>query len=152
MGKKTRAVRLRHTSTVGLLLAALAAVLFIFPSSAAAAGPEIGLGRELTRRAVPDIGQETSLINLFGRAQVDDHTCAKGRECINGACCGASGACGYGPAYCGLGCTSNCDAKAECGQFSADGKTTCPLNVCCSQFGFCGTTSVSVLRLLIPFQ
>lgn len=51
-----------------------------------------------------------------------------------------SGWCGYSPTYCGDGCTSNCDAKAECGQYSATGDATCPLNVCCSQFGFCGTT------------
>ncbi|ROV99663.1 hypothetical protein VSDG_03081 [Cytospora chrysosperma] len=76
-----------------------------------------------------------------GRAAADDHTCAEGSPCKNGACCGASGVCGYGPAYCGNGCQSNCDAKAECGQYSADGTTTCPLNVCCSQYGFCGTTA-----------
>ncbi|UKZ78670.1 hypothetical protein TrVFT333_006416 [Trichoderma virens FT-333] len=141
MGKETRAARLRHTSIVGLLLS-LAALLFIFPTSVAAAGPEIGQDLKLTRRAVPDVGEQSKYINLFGRAAVvDDHTCAKGRPCINGACCGASGVCGYGPAYCGIGCTSNCDAKAECGQFSEDGKKTCPLNVCCSQFGFCGRTT-----------
>lgn len=119
-----------------------------------AAGPEIGLGRakaggsshnngELTRRSVPaSLDGPGGSFNLFGRAEVDDHTCAKGRPCKNGACCGSSGACGYGPVYCGIGCSSNCDAKAECGQYSADGKTECPLNVCCSQYGFCGTTEV----------
>lgn len=73
----------------------------------------------------------------------DDHSCSKDRECLNGACCGASGWCGYGEVYCGDGCTSNCDATAECGKDSASGTATCPLNVCCSQFGFCGTTTVS---------
>ncbi|PNP44197.1 hypothetical protein THARTR1_11088 [Trichoderma harzianum] len=139
MGKKRAA---RPQNGTGLLMLALVAILFIFPSSVTAAGPEIGRDLELTRRAIPDLGEETKYINLFGRAAiVDDHTCAKGRPCLNGACCGSSGACGYGPAYCGIGCTSNCDAKAECGQFSADGKKTCPLNVCCSQFGFCGSTA-----------
>lgn len=33
------------------------------------------------------------------------------------------------------------DAKAECGPYSAVGEQTCPLNVCCSKFGFCGSTS-----------
>jgi hypothetical protein len=80
--------------------------------------------------------------------------------CSNKACCGgrdlfpwsiltitllnqrpASGNCGYGATYCGKGCTSHCDAVAECGKDSKDGRTTCPLNTCCSQFGFCGTTS-----------
>ncbi|KAG6039144.1 hypothetical protein E4U41_003160 [Claviceps citrina] len=60
----------------------------------------------------------------------EDYTCGPGK----------SGNCGYGATYCGKGCTSNCDAVAECGKDSKDGKTTCPLNTCCSQFGFCGTT------------
>ncbi|ROW01932.1 hypothetical protein VMCG_05588 [Cytospora schulzeri] len=38
-------------------------------------------------------------------------------------------------------CTSNCDAKAECGQYGKPGQQDCPLSVCCSQFGFCGSTS-----------
>ncbi|KAF9888672.1 hypothetical protein FE257_008430 [Aspergillus nanangensis] len=69
----------------------------------------------------------------------DDYTCGPGRPCKNSACCGASGNCGYGPIYCGGGCTSNCDASAECGQFSKPTNKTCPLNTCCSQYGFCGT-------------
>lgn len=70
----------------------------------------------------------------------EEYRCSPGVPCKNGACCGVSGWCGYSPTYCGDGCTSNCDAKAECGQYSATGDATCPLNVCCSQFGFCGTT------------
>ncbi|KAF4332668.1 bacteriodes thetaiotaomicron symbiotic chitinase [Fusarium beomiforme] len=53
---------------------------------------------------------------------------------------GKSGVCGYGPTYCGKGCISNCTAKAECGKFAKKGDEKCPLNVCCSEFGFCGTT------------
>ncbi|GAW17403.1 hypothetical protein ANO14919_068600 [Xylariales sp. No.14919] len=37
---------------------------------------------------------------------------------------------------------SNCDARAECGADAAVPGTTCPLNVCCSFYGFCGTTSL----------
>ncbi|KAG4435143.1 hypothetical protein IFR05_009375 [Cadophora sp. M221] len=37
-------------------------------------------------------------------------------------------------------CWSNCDAKAECGGYAKDPGQKCPLNVCCSQFGFCGMT------------
>ncbi|KAJ5600690.1 hypothetical protein N7450_001757 [Penicillium hetheringtonii] len=37
-------------------------------------------------------------------------------------------------------CVSDCDAQAECGLYAPVVNTTCPLNVCCSQFGFCGTT------------
>jgi hypothetical protein len=43
--------------------------------------------------------------------------------------------CGFGPVYCENGCTSHCDAKAECGQFAANPGQKCPLNVCCSPFG-----------------
>ncbi|KAF6788479.1 chitinase [Colletotrichum sojae] len=70
----------------------------------------------------------------------DPYTCGPGRPCSNGACCGPSGNCGYAPAYCGAGCTSNCDAKAECGQYAANPGQTCKLNACCSEHGFCGTT------------
>ncbi|KAK4442801.1 glycoside hydrolase [Podospora aff. communis PSN243] len=70
----------------------------------------------------------------------DDYTCGPGRPCKNQACCGKSGNCGYGPTYCGDGCSSNCDAAAECGEFAKEKGKTCPLNVCCSQYGFCGTT------------
>jgi F420-dependent methylenetetrahydromethanopterin dehydrogenase len=34
-----------------------------------------------------------------------------------------------GPTYCGDGCVSQCDAVAECGQYSETGNKTCPLNV-----------------------
>jgi hypothetical protein len=35
--------------------------------------------------------------NLHARQAIaDDYTCAVGRPCKNGACCGASGNCGYG--------------------------------------------------------
>lgn len=67
-------------------------------------------------------------------------TCGPGVPCVNSACCGESGWCGYGPTYCGDGCQSNCTATAECGKDAAVPGTGCPLNVCCSQFGFCGTT------------
>jgi hypothetical protein len=75
----------------------------------------------------------------------DIYSCGILHPCGNGACCGESGFCGFGPTYCGTGCTSNCNAKAPCGQYSEGGNTLCPLNVCCSQWGFCGTTSVSLI-------
>lgn len=47
-----------------------------------------------------------------------------------------------GPDFCGKSCISSCDEKSECDpgwgiEWSQAGK--CPLNVCCSEFGFCGT-------------
>ncbi|KAF1942210.1 hypothetical protein EJ02DRAFT_346150 [Clathrospora elynae] len=68
-------------------------------------------------------------------------TCNAQTPCENAACCGTNGLCGYSPTECGKGnCTSNCDAKAECGQYGVVGKQNCPLGVCCSEFGFCGST------------
>lgn len=55
------------------------------------------------------------------------NTCGVGRPCSNGACCGQSGFCGFGPTYCGSGCSSNCGAKAPCGQYAAAGQQECPL-------------------------
>lgn len=72
--------------------------------------------------------------------------------CCEGACCPKkTGYCNYGPDACGPDginnqspndvCWSNCDATSECGQFAATPGAECPLNVCCSQYGFCGMTS-----------
>ncbi|KAI0445107.1 carbohydrate-binding module family 18 [Xylaria telfairii] len=79
----------------------------------------------------------------------DPYSCSKTKPCGNGACCGKNGVCGFGPKYCGTNdispndvCWSNCDAKAECGEFAAVANITCPLNVCCSKFGFCGVTDM----------
>ncbi|KAI0437594.1 hypothetical protein F4803DRAFT_537994 [Xylaria telfairii] len=69
-------------------------------------------------------------------------TCNADTPCVNAACCGTNGLCGYSPTECGMGnCTSNCDAKAQCGQYGKEGSQNCPLGVCCSQFGFCGSTN-----------
>ncbi|KAI7511872.1 glycoside hydrolase [Hortaea werneckii] len=35
---------------------------------------------------------------------------------------------------------ADCDAVAECGEFASEKGKKCPLNACCSEFGFCGTT------------
>lgn len=55
-----------------------------------------------------------------------------------------TGACGFGPVFCGPDCTSDCKRKSECdgGNWGLEyaNLTTCPLNVCCSEHGFCGTT------------
>jgi len=54
------------------------------------------------------------------------------------------GVCGLGPKFCGDGCISTCDYKSECDPGWGpkwSNATTCPLKVCCSKFGFCGTTA-----------
>ncbi|KAJ5705359.1 hypothetical protein N7536_001048 [Penicillium majusculum] len=78
-----------------------------------------------------------------GLARAQTYHCNHTSTCYNGACCGFSdgeGVCGYGDSWCGDTCISNCDAKAECGKDAEDPSANCPLNVCCSPFGFCGTT------------
>ncbi|OAA63386.1 class 5 chitinase 1 [Niveomyces insectorum RCEF 264] len=55
-----------------------------------------------------------------------------------------AGVCGAGPDFCGDKCTSQCSWKSECDPgwgIKWSNASTCPLNVCCSKFGFCGTTS-----------
>ncbi|PWY71578.1 glycoside hydrolase [Aspergillus sclerotioniger CBS 115572] len=85
--------------------------------------------------------------NLLSTSTGQDYTCSKTKPCQTG-CCGpldstGTGNCGFGPDFCGPKCTSDCDRKSECdpgwGKEWAN-SSTCPLNVCCSRFGFCGTT------------
>ncbi|ORY13819.1 hypothetical protein BCR34DRAFT_662986 [Clohesyomyces aquaticus] len=79
---------------------------------------------------------------LFKR-DLPEGTCAPGTPCVNGACCSNKGICGYSPAECGSGnCISNCNATAPCGQYAKPEDKQCPLNVCCSFYGFCGSTDL----------
>jgi len=95
--------------------------------------------------AVIDNSDDVSSSNVSLLMRRDDYSCGKGNPCSNGACCGASGYCGYGKTYCGAGCVSNCEAVAECGKDAVPSGKKCPLNTCCSQYGFCGTTQASNL-------
>ncbi|KAJ7131799.1 hypothetical protein C8R43DRAFT_895506, partial [Mycena crocata] len=56
-------------------------------------------------------------------------SCTPDIPCSNGACCnGGSGFCGFGKKFCDASvCTSNCDAKAECGPDAPPQNITCPL-------------------------
>ncbi|KAJ6559056.1 putative class V chitinase [Mycena vulgaris] len=81
---------------------------------------------------------------LCSLSAAQDFSCGPDKPCSIG-CCGTSNVCGLGPTFCGPGnCTSSCDQKSDCdpgwgAEWSSAEK--CPLNVCCSKFGFCGTTS-----------
>ncbi|TPX09628.1 uncharacterized protein E0L32_009229 [Thyridium curvatum] len=78
----------------------------------------------------------------------DDYTCSATKGCKIG-CCGpldssGKGVCGLGPDFCGKGCTSTCGYKSECDPgwgMQWSNASACPLKVCCSKFGFCGTTA-----------
>lgn len=78
------------------------------------------------------------LASLGKRQELPVGTCAPGIPCSNGACCSDTGVCSYAPSSCGPDvCISNCDAKAPCGEYADPASAKCPLNVCCSEFGFC---------------
>ncbi|KAL4812489.1 bacteriodes thetaiotaomicron symbiotic chitinase [Aspergillus spinulosporus] len=77
--------------------------------------------------------------------RLDPYSCTKDIPCHTVACCGFFfggdvGTCGFGDTFCGSDCVSQCDAKPECGADADPPGKTCPLNVCCSKYGFCGTT------------
>ncbi|KFA55929.1 hypothetical protein S40293_08857 [Stachybotrys chartarum IBT 40293] len=92
---------------------------------------------------------------LFWRQDGGAYSCRRGVQCRTQACCGSflgtdTGTCGFGPTFCGDDCDSQCDARPECGQYADPPEPhltshfpgrTCPLNVCCSEFGFCGSTA-----------
>lgn len=70
----------------------------------------------------------------------DDYSCSESKPCSK-----KTGCCNYGPQACGTNgqspndaCWSKCDAHAKCGINAKVPGTKCPLNVCCSQYGFCG--------------
>ncbi len=83
-------------------------------------------------------------------------TCNSGTPCANGACCTKTNLCGYSKDFYGSGCHYNDnskspeskppsnlvrlgDAKAQCGPYAAEGQQKCPLHICCSEFGYCGS-------------
>jgi chitinase len=83
------------------------------------------------------------------------YNCDENNPCSNGACCGKSGYCGYGPTYCGTtgtspndACWSNCDAHAPCGQYAANPGEGCPLNVCCSQYVHFSSLSIFIQKMM----
>ncbi|ORX42771.1 hypothetical protein BCR36DRAFT_264070, partial [Piromyces finnis] len=70
-------------------------------------------------------------------------------KCSNGQCCSKKGYCGSTSAYCGIGCQSEfgrCDSgkvistDTKCGKMGSV-NYICPNSQCCSQKGYCGTTS-----------
>lgn len=108
-----------------------------------------------------------SLPEMKGMAkrQSAKRQCDTSTPCPDGSCCNKSGRCGFGKENCGDGCQSNCksftkhhhgltdcllgDAKAFCGKDSEGGNSKCPLNVCCSFYGYCGVSAGNVPLHLI---
>ncbi|KAF4331819.1 glycoside hydrolase family 18 [Fusarium beomiforme] len=108
-------------------LSLLSLCLFAFTS------PSLSL-QPLTEAGIVDLGFSTPLVPRELSAAADasdsgDFSCGPEKPCSNGACCGESGWCGFGDTYCGDGCQSSCDAKAECRKNAAIIGQTYPLNI-----------------------
>ncbi|KAF2495510.1 hypothetical protein BU16DRAFT_561793 [Lophium mytilinum] len=138
---RSSSARVGRVSSALLVLTAagLLLLLFCWPQSKFSTG-ELPDPPDVVQWSTQLDANNPALANTSHILRRDDYTCGPGKPCSNGACCGPSGYCGYCAAYCGAGCTSNCDAVAECGECSDPAGKTCPLNACCSPFGFCGTT------------
>lgn len=113
----------------------------------------LGAGHGLAKRQSTALPTGTWLVLEHNHVILDyiadDLIRAPGTPCANGACCGMNGLCGYLPLECSAAtCLSDCSAKADCGEYALATSSSCPLNVCCSFFGFCGTTDVSRLLML----
>ncbi|KAK8082816.1 glycoside hydrolase family 18 protein [Apiospora saccharicola] len=89
---------------------------------------------------LPPPPQDLPLLLTLHERALPAGTCNSDTPCENAACCGGNNnnLCGYSPGECGA--ANNCDAKAECGIYGKAGQQNCPLKVCCSKFGFCGST------------
>ncbi|KAL1957767.1 hypothetical protein VTO42DRAFT_5485 [Malbranchea cinnamomea] len=96
--------------------------------------------------------------NILDADEEDDYICSETKKCPLG-CCGSvdpttgKGVCGLGPDFCGEGCISSCNEKSECDPGWGpewSNATDCPLRVCCSEFGFCGTTADFCGGVLTP--
>jgi chitinase len=66
----------------------------------------------------------------------------EGGPCVDGSCCSKDKICGYGPNFCGAGCTSQCDSTAMCGIYSENGNVSCGMKLCCSAGGWCGVSGL----------
>ncbi|KAF8144038.1 hypothetical protein K438DRAFT_1874697 [Mycena galopus ATCC 62051] len=92
------------------------------------------------------VAQSNTASAALSQSTLPVGSCTASIPCSNGACCNSeTGYCGYGASFCttvadGGPCTSNCNAQAQCGPNAPAGEEECPLKVCCSQFGYCGTT------------
>lgn len=158
-----RKLPIRKTSLFKFLIPFIALCLYFFRRPDSSTAP-IERVSELSTGSISQFDDDFSLystsnVTLFKR---DQYACKKGTPCKTYACCGSffgtdTGECGFGkfnlsmfdlvfndsigPTFCGTDCDSQCDAKSECGQYADPPGKKCPLNVCCSEFGFCGSTA-----------
>lgn len=88
-------------------------------------------GKSLTRLLLDSLLATPVYSNILSsRATLGTGTCSKEFPCDTG-CCNKEGSCGFGKDFRGDDVRiSDYDFKAECPN------ATCPLNVCCSEFGY----------------
>jgi chitinase len=108
----------------------------------------LGRQREMILGQYQKSDDSAKPMRMAAKPEADDSDakCTKKKGCKLG-CCGplnedGVGICGTGPKFCGKDCTSECDYKSECDPgwgMKYSNLTECPLNVCCSAYGFCGT-------------
>ncbi|KAM7209977.1 glycoside hydrolase [Rhypophila decipiens] len=82
-------------------------------------------------------------IRQSGGSGLPEGACTKEIPCANEACCnGETGGAMWlrpqRPLLSGKS-TSKCKSKAECGRYADPPGLECPIHVCCSKHGFCGT-------------
>ncbi|KAL4938741.1 hypothetical protein BDV06DRAFT_231555 [Aspergillus oleicola] len=104
------------------------------------------------------LGSILLFLSLGGIGTCADNPCDEDNPCAEGCCLKLSSIYGYGPSYCSsencitaASANGACAHLAECDPVSFPGwgdswssdyreAENCPLNVCCSEYGFCGTT------------
>lgn len=84
------------------------------------------------QKSLPYVLFFVSFFTLFPQLCLTQARCDKLNTCATG-CCSQAGFCGTGDEFCGEGCQSTCDYKAQC-----DEKNPCPDGTCCSKSGYCG--------------
>ncbi|GKT64295.1 chitinase [Colletotrichum tofieldiae] len=98
--------------------------------------------------AESDFAIQAKQTDLVTAAAENDYSCSRTKPCELGCCKlddTGTGVCGAGPDFCGADvCYSQCSWKSECDPgwgIQWSNASSCPLEVCCSDFGFCGTTA-----------
>ncbi|KAK7423413.1 hypothetical protein QQZ08_009091 [Neonectria magnoliae] len=104
----------------------------------------------LLEEATVNVSEEDAvqLLAVADEAEENEYSCTANREDEQGV-----GVCGLGPDFCGDDCHFTCNYKSECDPgWGAEWSNTteCPLSVCWSEYGFCGTSSGFCGGVLVP--
>lgn len=91
-----------HIISIGVIFAVLVSLLLAIYNAETILSPTYE--RRVIVKRQQNFSLDTAATNFSSAFPIsgnldDDHTCAAGRPCLNRACCGANGVCGYGM-YC----------------------------------------------------